>query len=155
MNQKLEVKLVDMGTNSEEQCNAASFFLVANPNVQSFGSSPKPCSLQPTPVGSWREQLGIGRKVCSSQELVQAITRPAPGWQGQFSPVFFGLSLWVIVLGQRTRVHNPELGLPTPGCRNGLKGCVGTDTRKECSFAILVSRGWKVLSVTQKRDRGR
>lgn len=34
MNQKLEVKLVDMGTNSEEQCNAASFFLVANPDVR-------------------------------------------------------------------------------------------------------------------------
>ncbi|CAI9157267.1 unnamed protein product [Rangifer tarandus platyrhynchus] len=47
MNQKLEVKLVDMGTNSEEQCNAASFFLVANPNVQSVRPPRKPGLFSP------------------------------------------------------------------------------------------------------------
>lgn len=73
MNQKLEVKLVDMGTNSEEQCNAASFFLVASPNLTKFQVFSEAMLLQPAPLGSSWKQLGTEQKVLQHGELEQAI----------------------------------------------------------------------------------
>lgn len=73
MNQKLEVKLVDMGTNSEEQCNAASFFLVANPNVQSVRPPRKPGLSGPHLQAVDGNSRGVGRKACRTGEPGQAI----------------------------------------------------------------------------------
>lgn len=54
MNQKLEVKLVDMGTDSEEQCRAASLFRLANPNETKFQV------LEAMPLQLRRQEGGVG-----------------------------------------------------------------------------------------------
>lgn len=76
------------------------------------------------------QHWGAGRSHCYISPMVT----------GTLLPSVLSLSPRVIVLSKRT-IHNPDLGLPTTGCRNGLTGCVGTNTQEECTFAALVSDG--------------
>lgn len=135
MNQKLEVKLVDMGTNSEERCNAASF-LMANPSVQTV-RSPKPYSSSP-PLGQPLGTAGDGGEGPAAPGSGAGPGRccGAPGATGMMLPRVLSLC----PLGS-SRGKGQNHRLPATSCRNGWTGCAGTNAREERSLRLWCLKG--------------
>lgn len=143
-----------MGTNSEEQCNAASFFLVATPSITKCQVLPEVKPLQSTPLGSWwktsknraegPQHWGAGtshgnlslRVTDDSAQSPQSV----PGGH---------------CLKQKNRNLSPDLGLPLLTAEMVPQGVWGQTPRRNVVSAALVSDGtWGECFVNpEQRER--
>lgn len=105
--------------------------------------------LQPTPLGSWWKQLGIGGRSAAlgsgdkpllwdplgdrddSAQCRQSVPRNYPELRG--------------------KVHGADLGLPATGCRDGSTGYMGTNAKEErslppwCLMGLRTEGTWALL----------
>lgn len=86
--------------------------------------------LQPTPLGSWWKQLGIGERSAVLGSRGQPLLWKPLGYRDDSAqcPQSVPRSYRPKVKG---RVPGADLGLPTTGCRNSLTGYMGTNTQEE------------------------
>lgn len=99
-----------MGTDFEEQCNAASCFLTANPNLQSWGL----LRSHAPPAHTFRQLVETARSRAGGVQHWRAgmgQCYQGPGWRGRFHPECAHLFPWAIVQSKWTELTVLNLGI--------------------------------------------
>lgn len=128
-----------MGTDFEEQCSAASCFLMANPNVQSWGLLRSHASLAHTfrqlVETAWSRAGGVQHWRAGTGQCYQG-----PGWWGWFRPECARLFPWAIVQSKWMELTVLNLGI-LPLVQTWFPGACGDKPPGAMQLGCLAVRG--------------